>query len=235
MIAEAELAPENSVETAQYEDIRIVVLMSVPMCGWNPHWGCVSEAVRPFQIPIRIAYGAYWHQSLSNLLEDCIDDGLDWVLTLDYDSIFSAEHVDRLIRTFGQNPQIDALAALQCKRSTDEVPLLTVAGESAIEVDGNPFKVTTAHFGMTLIRMESLKKVPMPWFRSMPDPRGSYRTLERTDADIYFWHEWNKAGNTVYVDPQCTIGHLQPMVACYDENLKVKHVHTTDWRKAQRR
>ena len=76
--------------------------------------------------------------------------------------------------------------------------------------------------------------MPMPWFKSMPDPRGSYMTLERTDADIYFWHQWKAAGNTLYVDPRCAIGHLQPMVACYDDHLKVQHLHTVDWREKNR-
>jgi len=217
------------------QDIKIAALMSVPMCGWNPHWGCVSEAVRPFQIPIRLAYGAYWHQSISNLLEDCISDGLDWVLTLDYDSMFTAEHLDRLIGRFGQREDIDALAALQCKRSTDEVPLMTVQGVDEVEINGEPIRADTAHFGLTLIRIDALKKVPLPWFRSVPDPNGSYKTLKRTDADIYFWREWQRAGNTLYVDPQCAIGHLQPLVSEYDAEFKVRHVHVTEWRKANRR
>ncbi len=230
-----EVLPDNAEETAHYEDIKIACLLSCPMVGWNPHWGCVAEAVRPFQIPIRLGYGAYWHQTMSNMLEDCIDDGLDWVLTLDYDSMFFAPQLDHLIRTLGQNSHIDALAALECKRSSDEVPLFTISGQTAIEVDGNPFKVTTAHFGMTLIRLDALKKVPKPWMVGTPDASGSYRTLQRTDADIDFWHKWNKAGNTVYVDPKCSVGHLQPMVSQFDEHFKPQHIHVVDWRQQHRR
>lgn len=215
-------------------DVKIVALMSVPMLGWNPHWGCSSEAVRPFKIPIRLAYGAYWHQSIQNLLQDCVDERLDWVLTMDYDSMFTARHLDRLLGQFGNHPHMDALAALQCKRSTDEVPLCSVEGVTEVEVNGLPFKANTAHFGLTLIRVEALAKMPLPWFTSRPDPDGSYRTLKRVDADIDFWHRWKDAGNTLYVDPMCSIGHLQPMVSEFDAEFKPRHTHVNDWRKRER-
>ncbi len=231
-----ETIPDNSEETAQYADIKIAGLLSVPRVGWNDHWGCVAEAVRPFQIPLRLGFGAYWHQTMSNMLEDCIDDGIDWVLTLDYDSMFSAEHLDRLIRRFGQCPHIDALAALQCKRGTDEVPLMTT-GTTAVEVNKvnpDPIKVNTAHFGFTLIRLDSLKRVPKPWFVGRADENGSYRTLSRIDPDIAWWHAWAAAGNTAYVDPACAIGHLQPMVACYDDDMKLGHLHVNEYRKVMK-
>lgn len=216
----------------EYQDIKIVALMSVPSVGWNHHWGQVAEALRPFNIPIRLGYGAFWHQTMSNLLEDCIDEGLDWALTLDYDSMLRAYHIDQLLGHFGSRPDMDALAALQCKRSTDEVPLFTAMGLTEIEIKDEPLKVDTAHFGLTLIRLEALKKVPKPWFVSTPDANGSYRTLQRTDADIDFWHKWKKAGNSLYVDLKCGIGHLQPLVSEFGPDGKPRHVHVTDWRKA---
>ncbi len=216
----------------EYADIKIVALMSVPRVGWNDSWGCINEALRPFKIPIRLSFGAYWHQLMSNMLEDCVDEGIDWILTLDYDSIFSAEQLDKLIGLFGARSDIDALSVLQCKRGIDEVPLLTTSGKSEVEIAGEPLKVDTAHFGMTLFRTEALRRMPKPWFVSVPDERGSYRSIGRVDADIFFWHKWREVGNTAYVDPYNAIGHLQPMVAVYDEQLKPKHVHVTEWRKA---
>jgi hypothetical protein len=156
-------------------------------------------------------------------------------LACDYDSMMTARHVGQLIERFGRNPHMDALAALQCKRSTDEVPLLTVEGATRITVAAEPIKVDTAHFGMTLIRAASLARVPRPWFEGRADPDGSYRTLGRTDPDIAFWHGWRAAGNTLYVDPLCSIGHLQPMVAEFDEHYKPRHVHVVDWRQKHAR
>lgn len=212
-------------------DIKICAVISVPMLGWNPTWGCIHEALRPFGIPIRLGYGAFWHQTMSNLLEDCIKDGLDWVLTLDYDSVFDSNDLTRLIRVFGQNAHIDALTAMEPKRGVDDAPLVTIRGSGEVDITDEPIKVSTAHFGMTLIRLSSLAKMPKPWFVSVPDPFGSYKTQARVDGDIFYWHQWEKCGNTVYVDPVCKVGHLQPMVAMYDRNYKVNYLHVTEWRK----
>jgi hypothetical protein len=219
-----------------YEDIKIVALTSVPMCGWNPHFGCVHEALRPFGIPLRHFYGAFWENGISNALEEAVANGVDWVLTLDYDTMFTPLQLDRLIGRFGQSPHMDALTALQCKRGTEEVPLMggftatkVIDGMAHIEINGQPIKVKTAHFGLTLLRMDSLKKVPKPWLLGLPDGDGSYSTMRRTDPDIYFWQQWEKAGNTIYVDPSVSVGHLQPTVAEFDENFKPRHVHVTDW------
>lgn len=217
-------------EAGPIEDVKIVALLSCPMVGWNPHWGTVSEALKPFQIPIRLFYGAYWHQGMSNLMEDCLDDGVDWILTLDYDTMADLIDLDRLLGRFGQSPEIDALAALQCKRGTEDAPLMTMTGIEEIEITGQAVKADTAHFGMTLFRTEALRRMPMPWFDGRPDANGSYRSLKRVDPDIAFWHNWKKAGNSLYVDPMVTIGHLQPMVAEYDDNFKVRYVHVTEWR-----
>ncbi len=221
----------DEVDISKVEDVKIVALLSCPMVGWNPHWGCVSEALKPFQIPIRLFYGAYWHQGMSNLMEDCLDDGIDWILTLDYDTMTDLIDLDNLLGRFGQSPQMDALAALQCKRGTEDTPLMTRTGIEEIEITGAAVEADTAHFGMTLFRTESLRRMPKPWFDGRPDGNGSYRTLKRTDPDIAFWHNWKKAGNNLYVDPSVAVGHLQPMVAEYDQHFKVIYTHVTDWRK----
>ena len=130
------------------------------------------------------------------------------------------------------NPHIDALAALQCRRG-GKYPLMTTGtgvNDEHIQVDGSPIKVTTAHFGLTLIRVESLKQVHKPWFWSQHDDAGNWSD-DKLDDDIWFWHQWRKAGNTIYVAPSVSIGHLEETVAMFDENLQAKHIYVHEWRK----
>ena len=223
--------------------LRIVSVMSVPMCGWNPHWECHHAALRPLGLVKQITtYGAWWDHGICNAFEDILDYQVpvDWVLTMDYDSMFTADQVSRLCRTFGENPHIDALSCLQPRRggfNEEETPLMTVEAKSdtVIEFTDQPIKAATAHFGLTLFRVESIRKMPRPMMIHRPDPNGSYRTKARLDPDMYFWHKWNECGNTLYVDPLVSIGHLQAMVAELlpddDGHLRTKHCHVMDWRK----
>src|SRR5678815_410200 len=146
--------------------LKIAAMISVPMCGWNPHWGCHSQALRPMNIPCFGAYGAWWDHGISNLMDEHAGNGLDWALTLDNDSMFTAAHVVRLVNTFAQNPHIDALAPLQAKKVMPvegvsyETPILKpLNGSNEVVVSEGPVEVEWAHFGLTLFRMDSFKKM----------------------------------------------------------------------------
>jgi hypothetical protein len=218
------------------EDLQIVSVMSVPMCGWNPHWVCHTTALAPFGLADQvIMYGAWWDHGVSNAFEDLIDRGnVDWILAIDYDSMFTAQDVSNLINRFGQNSHMDALAAIQPRRGSEETPIMTIGQNTVFEFTDEAVKCDTAHFGLTLFRVDALAKMPKPWFLHTPDPNGSYRSKSRLDPDMYFWRKWADTGNTLYVDPHVRIGHLQPMVAelyLDDGHLRTRHVHVIDWRK----
>lgn len=219
-------------------DIKIVAMMSVPMVGWMPHFGCAFDALTPFKIPLKLAYGAWWDHGICCLMEEAVAAGADWILTLDYDSMFTAFHLDRLIGHIASDDKIDAIAALQCRRGTGEEMLLSTPaqpgedGKVGILVGPEPLAVESCHFGMTMIRVSKLAALPKPWMKHVPDANGSYSSDSRVDPDLYFWKQWREAGNTIFVDMHCKIGHLQPMVSQFDADFNARHVHVTDWRKA---
>lgn len=212
------------------EDIKILGVMSVPRVGWNDAWMSINRALNPLRIPVETFNGVFWGQCMQRSFEKALNSGVDWLLCIDYDSMITAQHVDQLLGHFGENPEIDALAALQCRRGNEETPLMTAMGKTGIDVDGRPIKVTTAHFGLTLIRTECLRDLPKPWFKAEPDSKGEWGK-DKLDDDIWFWHQWRLAGKTIYVAPDVRIGHLQLMVSEFDEHMQPRHVHVTDWRK----
>lgn len=211
--------------------IRLAAVMSIPRVGWNDCWGQVFEALSPFKIPIRRFTGVYWGQCMQRALTDCLADGLDWVLCIDYDTMFTAQHVDRLMSELAANPEIDALASTQPRRNKP-YPLMTMGNATECEVQPYPWKVTTAHFGLTLIRMDALKDVPKPWFKTEPDEHGDYGD-QRLDDDIWFWHQWRLAGKSIYVTPNVRVGHLELMVSEFGEDMNHRHIYVEDWRQRE--
>lgn len=213
----------------QVQDVQICAAMSLPRLGWNDTWGSIVDALTPFRIPVRRYTGAFWGQCLQGVLEDCIADGIDWVLCIDYDSLFTPKQLDRLLGTFGANPHIDALAALQPKRN-DGTPLMSIKGSKGVTVDGSPIMVNTAHFGLTLIRLDALAEIEKPWFFGKPGPDGTWNHPEKIDDDIWFWHQWNKHGKTVAVDPCVRLGHLELMVSQFNQNMELERITVSQWR-----
>ena len=166
-------------------------------------------------------------------LEQAVESGIDWILCLDYDTMFSARHFDRLTCNLARHPEIDCLAALQPRRNTGK-PLLSIKGDdkknlTGVTVGPEPFKVTTAHFGFTIIRVEKLKDLPKPWFHSQPASDGSWTKGECVDDDISFWYNWRDNGRNVYVDPDCCVGHLEMRVSHYDGDGAHKWCGVQDW------
>lgn len=199
---------------------------------------CIGNALAEMQIPLAVSGGVFYGQNMQRMLEDAVAKGIQFALTIDGDSAFTSQHVKDLLSAIVSDDGIDAIAAMQCRRGMP-FPIMTVAdavvnGEcehgatSMFAVDGSPIRVRTAHFGLTLIRLDRLKDVPKPWFWSKPDANGQWAN-DKLDDDIYFWKNWEKAGRTVYVDPQVRIGHVEEIVVTFDENLQPRHSYPADW------
>lgn len=226
----------DAAEKKQTRTAKICAVMSCPRVGWNDFWGEAIAALSPLGIPLRRFTGAFWGQCLQNVLEDLIKEGCDFVITLDYDSMFTKEDIQRLLKDFIANiDEVDALAALQIKRCSD-FPLLT-QGQKEIQIDTNelkPFQVRTAHFGLTILDLAAVKELPKPWFMAVPGSTGSWRDEDRIDEDIYFWKLFEKHGLKVFVDPAVSIGHLEVMVSGFNKDMQAVNMHVKDWRDARK-
>lgn len=209
--------------------VKVAAIMSVPRVGWNDAYSAIVEALTPLRIPITQFNGVFWGQCMQRAFEDAIEHGVEWLLTVDYDSMFTSRDVDKLIGALGNTPDMDAVVALQCRRGDDESALMTLKGKTSVQTDGTPFRVDTAHFGLTLIRMSAMADIPKPWFASRPTEEGTWGE-GRLDDDIWFWHQWKEAGKTVYIHPECRIGHLQVMVSLFDDDMQPHHMHVKQWR-----
>jgi len=220
--------PEKKIEAETMQEIKVAAMMSRPRFGLNCFWDCASEALAPWGIPLRSFYGVFWGQFMQRGMEEALDEGIDWILCLDYDTMFTSKHLQKLIDSLGRDQSIDAIAALQVRRGRP-FPL-AVSQDGKVPITGGPVKVRTAHFGLTILRAEKLRKLKRPWFWSTPTPAGDWGE-GRLDDDIYFWANWGDNGNSLYVHTGCEVGHVEEMVAHYD-NGEVKHSYISDWRRA---
>jgi hypothetical protein len=179
--------------------------------------------------------GAFWEQCLTRAMDEALADEPEYLLTLDYDTVFNYQDIQTLLLTSMRHPEIDALAALQVHR-TAPTPLMTIGtpGEPntrALPREAFSDDVTvcrTAHFGLTLIRTDKLRALPRPWFHAQPDEAGEWGE-GRTDADIAFWRAWESAGFTLGVANRVPVGHLEVMIRWPDRNMAATWQHPTDY------
>jgi hypothetical protein len=219
-------------------DVRVEAVMSVPRLGFMDNFYTWAQALMPLGIRPTKVTGAFWGQCLQRVMEQFVDE-CEYILTIDYDTFFTKEDVEHLL-TLAMTFQCDAVTGLQTKRE-DGRPMLTLLDtmdsppeEShtslSMEWFGAPVQqVDTAHFGCTVISTAALKRTPKPWFQGIPNDDGEWGD-SRTDDDIFFWKQFKKAGNRLFVSPRVVLGHGEYMVTWPGKNLSGPvYQHSTDF------
>jgi predicted SAM-dependent methyltransferase len=220
-------------------EIKVSGAMSMPRLTFTDNFFCCVEACLPCHVKLRRHGGAFWGQSMEKVFERIIEeDNPDAILTIDYDSLFLPRHLAHLMQLMCLYPGIDALAPIQSSRHL-ETTLFTVKGTEGdgnkpviprTMFDGDTTPVSTAHFGLTLIRTEKLKELPKPWFVPVPSERGDWGD-GHIDDDINFWRKWETAGNSLHLANRVAIGHMELLGKWPDINLQTFHQPVSEFHK----
>ncbi len=220
---------------------RIRGIMTAPRLGFNDLWQCASIVLPKFNINFSYVSGAFWDQCLTRGIKEVLaaDPTVDYVLTLDYDSVFNEGHLSRLLEIAMAYPDIDALAPVQHCRHFDGpmfgglTPDIGTDQYLTERFDVDYLPVKHAHFGLTLLRASALRKVPQPWFWGQPNPDGEWAD-GKTDPDMSFWRKWVEVGNTLYLAPRVPIGHLELMVRWPADDMSAMWQPAKDWETTRR-
>lgn len=192
---------------------NVQAVLAAPRFGPTMHFRCILNACGALRIHTTIVQGCYWWMQICEAMEEALSDGAEYVLSLDYDSLFSKDDILELYHLLQVYPEADAVCSLQSKRG-DETVLIGLSNEDAAAANSMTFqgdmtRVATGHFGCTLFRASALKSQPKPWMLPRPAKNGSWnRDSDAVHPDIDFWHRWHAEGKTLYVANKVVIGHM---------------------------
>lgn len=227
-------------ETVQVS-AKVGALMSVPRLGWQDNFGSLFMGLKSndpemaFDIPLFKFGGAFWEMGMQRGIKSMIEEGIDWIICIDYDTVFSRDDVKELMRLAATYPEADAIVPIQAKRNNDTAlfTMVDAAGNPRIRVPAEEFEqeltpIHTGHFGLTLLKSTSVAKLKKPWFWSQPTPEGEWGE-GRTDADIYFWLEAEKQGFKAFQANTIRIGHLQVVISWVNEDFGIVHQYLNNY------
>ena len=199
--------------------MKVQAIASVPRdWGFRLHWQCQREALFPLRLMPVEHGGAFWNESLETLIENALANDFDYILTLDFDTIFTRRHILMLLDLAKTYPHADAIVPWQIKRdSTDRIfgvrredgTFRRRFDEGEFEPDLMP--IDTGHFGLTLIKLSALDGLPRPLLKAVPDDRGQWGS-ECVQSDIYFWNQLRAHERKVFLATKVRVGHLQQMI-----------------------
>lgn len=216
---------------------RAAAVWTTPRLGFMAAFDSIYAALPPHGIPLVRAMGAFWGQGMeTGVLRAIAEYAPEYILTMDYDSVFAPQDLAALLDLAAAHPEADAICPNQWHRIAQR-PLWTpipnddgsLRDVSGAELLAAPlFEVGTAHFGLTLLRTAALADLPHPWFLPTPAPDGTWGG-GKTDDDIYFWRAFRAAGKRAFVAPAVTIGHIQECSVWPGSDLAGRWQNLADW------
>lgn len=227
----------TKVETAKVT-ATIGAVMSMPRLAFTDNMHCAMKALFPLHISLFRGSGVFWGQVLTRMILELIEkEDPDWILTIDYDTWFTKQHILGLGQILAENPDVDAVVPLQVIRQ-GVTPLVGLRNEDGSvkteakisEFEGDVTKIGTGHFGLTLFRASVFKKMTHPWLVGVPNKEGKWGD-GRLDEDIYFWNKFEAEGFNAVLANKIPIGHLQMMCTWpgkMEDNWKPIHCFTPD-------
>jgi SAM-dependent methyltransferase len=205
---------------------KVSAVISLPRYGPTKYFNALYQALVPLGIPIEMQWGAFWEHRLTNAMENAIEAGAEYILTLDYDSPPSSEDIRALITLMDAHPEADAIAPVQIKREENTALFRPVNADGSYKTgdvpltdfDGDLTEVGWAHFGLTLIRVSALKKMKKPWFLGVPDEKGGWSD-HATHPDIFFWNNLRASGGKLFIANHVAIPHMQDIAVHVNQDL----------------
>lgn len=202
-------------------------IMSMPRLAWTDTMGAVHEAGAMLGFNVTRAQGVFWGQCLERLIDQCLaNPDYKYILTVDYDSVFSPEDIVRLWQIMESNRDVAALCPLQIGRDRDSLlvsirgsdgNLMTTASYDIFHTDA--LDINTGHFGLTMIRTEAIRGLKRPLFLGVPNAEGAWGE-GRIDDDIHFWNLLRESGRRICLCPKVRIGHLQCIIAWPGDDMR---------------
>jgi hypothetical protein len=187
--------------------VKLAAVITEPRLTFTSLYRCVVQTVSQLQIPFLTYTSAFWAKGIECAIEDLIrDQNPEYILCLDFDTVFTPNDVQRLVQHMDENPDLAAIWPVQMSRHEDK-PLCF---DTSKDYTTTLTRATFGHFGCTIIRRSVLDKMPHPWFMDLPNPHtGRWNEEPKSDADITFWRSMKYHKHPVAQANDVVVGHVE--------------------------
>lgn len=195
-------APENEADFKH----KMVFCITMGYLTFSPWVQALVKAVGRFTgTPyVWCNSGPFWDRDMSHLMEAVLANNPRYIVTMDHDSTFEADDVAEMIRLMDAHPEIDALYPVQMSRHNDKPLCYDPKYDYTDPITVKPY----GHFGLTVLRSRIFRRLPQPWFFSLPGHDGKWMSPLQSDGDITFWRMLRKNGMVAAQANRVCIGHM---------------------------
>lgn len=209
---------------------QVTFCMSIPRLGFNMNTQKLMESIYKYNAPCVMEGGAYFDLSMEKGIQKALEHGTPYIITVDYDTVFEASHVWRLVALMERYRDYDAMAAVQLRRGEHKVLVSGKDGDeyTLLHFSDEVLPCRTAHFGLTIFRREVFERLPWPWMRHTEQDG---KTIE---ADMMFWANLEAAGMKLGTATTVCIGHMEEFIVWPDRDYQPIYQEESEYHRVGR-
>lgn len=218
--------------------LKVCAAMTMPRLSFATLWPHQMQALNACGIPLLTDNSVFVDQGFQRCFEMAHEVGFEYLLAIDYDSVFRADDVCRLVQLLMSVPELDVVVAPQARRNKpDQVLMFQLHPTERVlqcftkqpePVKADLIPIYAGCFGLSLFRLERVVTIPKPWFVNIPDSQGGYGE-QRIDADMYFWKKFQEHGLQAAAAAGVRIGHLQECITWVMPDYSTRDQYIGDW------
>lgn len=209
--------------------LNVAAVLSSGRISHTTTQATVGAVCQQLHIPLCRVTSAYFEKSLERTFDDLIEQGYEWALCIDGDSVFTAADVARLCIYAKRLPDAGAFIPMQAKRGGKGLLVSVDSEDSASEMGtADLVPAVQGHFGLTLVNLKRVAELPRPWFHHQPDADGRWSD-GAVDADIVFWRSLHKSGAPLWCANRIQVGHIEEVIAWTGRDNQTHYQQVTEW------
>lgn len=195
------------------------LMIAVPHAGRAivPEWGwCFANLHPPMNYNTRYAniFGQPVDTARNFLAGEAIKQECKYLFFLGDDVTCPGHTIRQLIYFMENNPDCAVVGGIYCQKTDiHPAPLVFRGNGRGSYWDwkvGEVFEVSGIGMDVTLIRVDALKSLPQPWFKTVDDASGFTDAVNKSETwteDLYFCKKVTDAGWKIYADGSILCEH----------------------------
>lgn len=190
---------------------RTGLMIGIPLSGnpLVPEWAFSFHSLHPpmdYNVEYAMVKGKKVDEARNQIAQTAVDKNIKYLFFIDEDVTVPAHAIRQLIYHMEHFPKVGVAGGIYCHKSPPAMPMVFRGNGAGPYWDwkiGEVFDVSGIGMGCTLVRVDMLKTLEKPWFKTIDSVEAYMNGVpmgELWTEDLYFCDKVTKAGFNVIAD-----------------------------------
>lgn len=221
---------------------RTGLMVGVPLSGnpLVPEWAFAFHALHPpmdYNVEYAMVMGKPVDAARNQIAETAVQKKIKYLFFIDEDVTPDAHTIRQLIYHMEHFPKVAVAGGIYCHKSYPQMPMVFRGNGHGPYWDwkvGEVFECSGLGMGCALIRVDALKDIEKPWFKTIDSVEAYMEGIPQGEIwteDLYFCDKVSRAGWQIIADGGLLPNHWDAKTHTpYNLPAHAKPLRPTDWK-----